>query len=64
MKVGVSETVLRTALQPAADERIKKSHELLHHLHSSPNIIRVITQRRMRGEGHVSCPESMIQRKD
>jgi len=28
-------------------------------LYSSPSIIRVIRQRRMKGEGHVGCPESM-----
>jgi hypothetical protein len=39
---------------------MKKSHnELLPNLYSSPNIIRVIRQRRMKGEGHVGCPEPM-----
>jgi hypothetical protein len=52
-------TVLRTAFQPKADEQMKNSHnELLHNLCSSPNIIRTIRQRRMKG-GHVVCPESM-----
>jgi hypothetical protein len=51
--------VLRRIVGPKRDEVIKgwrKLHnEELHHLYSSPSIIRMIKSRRRRLTGHVSC---------
>jgi hypothetical protein len=51
--------VLRRIFGPKRDEAIgdwKKLHnEELHSLYSSPNIIRMITSRRMRWGRHVEC---------
>jgi len=50
--------VLRTIFPPRRDELTgewKRLHkEELHDLYSSPNIVRVIESRRMRGTGHVA----------
>ena len=51
--------VLRRIFGPKRDEATgewrKLNREELNDLYSSPNIIRVIKSRRLRGTGHVAC---------
>jgi hypothetical protein len=55
--------ILRKMFRPrrekvAGDQR-RLYNEELHNLYTSPNIIRVITSKKMRWAGHVECMEGM-----
>jgi hypothetical protein len=52
--------VLRRIFRPKREEDVswrKLNNNELHDLYSSPNIVRVIKSRKMRGAGHVACME-------